>query len=157
MRWGCYRMQPNRDRVLYEGRSLRSGMRIRVTTRWCVVDRDTYPVAELTLVGAARGERDLLRVRKAAGLAVVVAVLAVAAFAINSGRTREIWTGLAVALASAAALTALPGALSRFLRRTFQIWALYRGSQVLLFDTADQEQYGQVARALIRAREMNLG
>jgi hypothetical protein len=150
-------MQPNHDRVLYEGRSARSGMWIRVTTRWCIVDRDRYRVAELTLVGAARGERGLLRPRTAAGLAVVVVVLALTVFAIRSGRTREIWTALGVAVAATAAITALPGALGRFLRRTYQIWALYHGSQVLLFDTADPEQYGQVARALIRARELNLG
>jgi hypothetical protein len=150
-------MQPNRDRVLYEGRSTRSGMWICVTNHWCIVDQERYPVAELTLVGAARGERDLLRARKAVGLVIVVAVLVLSGFAIRSGRTRDIWTALGVTLAATAAVTALPGALGRFLRRTYQIWALYRGSQVLLFDTADQEQYGQVARALIRARELNLG
>jgi hypothetical protein len=149
-------MQPDRERVLYEGRSARSGTWICVTTRWCMVDRDRYPVAELTLVGAARGERDLLRLRKAAGLAVVVIVLVVAFVAIRSGRTREIWTALGVTVAATTALTVLPAALGRFLRRTYQIWAHYRGAQVLLFDTADQEQYGQVARALIRARELNL-
>jgi Family of unknown function (DUF6232) len=146
-----------RDRVLYEGRSARSGMRICVTSRWCIVGQQRYPVAELTLVGAARGERDLLRARTAAGLVVVVALLVFSAVAIRSGRTRDIWTALGVTVAATAAVTALPGALRRFLRRTYQIWALYRGSQVLLFDTADQEQYGQVARALIRARELNLG
>ncbi|MBX6356759.1 MAG: hypothetical protein IRZ05_13000 [Micromonosporaceae bacterium] len=150
-------MQPDRERVLYEGRSARSGMWIRVTTRWCVVGEDHYPVAELTLVGSARGERDLFRARKAAGLVVVLAVLVVAAVAIRSGRTREIWTALGVTVAATAAVTALPGALGRFLRRTYQIWAIYRGAHVLLFDTADQEQYGQVARALIRARELTLG
>jgi hypothetical protein len=143
--------------VLYEGRSARTGTWICVTTRWCLVDRDRYPVAELTLVGAARGERDLLRVRKGFGLLVVAVVLILAVLAIRSGRTREIWTALGVTAAATTALTALPAALSRFLRRTYQIWAEYRGAQVLLFDTADPEQYGQVARALIRARELHLG
>jgi hypothetical protein len=148
-------MPPDRERVLYEGRSARSGARICVTTRWCVVDRARYPVAELTLVGAARGERDR-HGRKAVALVAVVASLVLSAIAIESGRTRGIWSALVVAAVATAALTALPGALGRFLRRTFQIWALYRGSQVLLLDTTDPEQYGQVARALIRARELNL-
>jgi hypothetical protein len=147
-------MWPDRERVLYEGRSARSGTWIRVTTRWCVVDDHQYPVAELTLVGAARGERDPLRARNAVGLVLVVIVLVLTVIAIRSGRTREIWTALAVTAAATAAVTFLPAALGRFLRRTFQIWALYRGAPVLLFDTADQEQYGQVARALIRAREL---
>jgi hypothetical protein len=149
-------MQPDRERLLYEGRSARSGSRILVTTRWCTVDGERYPVAELTLVGAARGDRDLLRARKAGGLVVVVIVLILAVIAIRSGRTRDIWTALAVSAAATTAVTFLPAALGRFLRRTFQIWALYRGTPVLILDTADQEQYGQVARALIRARELNL-
>jgi hypothetical protein len=148
-------MRPDRERVLYEGRSARSGTRIRITTQWCVVDDHWYPVGELTLVGAARGERDPLRARNAAGLVLVVIVLVLTVIAIRSGRTREIWTALAVTAAATAAVTFLPAALGRFLRRTFQIWALYRGASVLLFDTADAEQYGQVARALIRARELN--
>jgi hypothetical protein len=145
-------MEPDRERVLYEGRSARSGMRIRVTTRWCVVDRERYPVTELTLVGAARGGHDR-RLRWTVGLAVVLAVLVLAVVAIQSGRTRDVWSALVVTVLATAALTALPAALARFARRTFQIWAHYRGSQVLLFDTTDEEQYGQVARALIRARE----
>jgi uncharacterized membrane protein YdfJ with MMPL/SSD domain len=154
---GVTKMESSRERVLYKGRSARTGTWICVTTRWCIVDRERYPVAELTLVGAARGERDLTRARKGIGLAVVVIVLILTAVAIRSGRTREIWTALGVTVAATTALTALPAALSRFLRRTYQIWAHYRGAQVLLFDTDDQEQYGQVARALIRARELNLG
>jgi hypothetical protein len=147
-------MQPDRERVLYEGRSARSGTRICVTTRWCVVDRDRYPVAELILVGATRGERDR-RGRKGIALVAVVAALVLSVIAIQSGETRGIWSALVVAAVATAALTALPGALGRFLRRTFQIWALYRGSHVLLLDTTDAEQYGQVARALIRARELH--
>jgi hypothetical protein len=150
-------MQPDRERVLYEGRSAASGRWIQVTTRWCQVDYERYPVAELTLVGAARGRRDPLHARKAAGLLAVVVVLVLAIIAIRSGRTEHIWTAVGVTVAATAAITALPAALGRFLSRPFQIWAIYRGAQVLLFDTADQEQYGQVARALIRARELNLG
>jgi hypothetical protein len=148
-------MRPDQERVLYEGRSARSGTWISISTRWCVVDDRRYPVAELTLLGAARGERDLLRARNAAGLVLVVIVLVLTVVAIRSGRTREIWTALAVTAAATVAITFLPAALNRFLRRTFQIWALYRGAPILLFDTADAEQYGQVSRALVRARELN--
>jgi hypothetical protein len=147
-------MRPDRERVLYEGRSAMSGRWICVTTRWCRVDGARYPVAELTLVGHARGRRPV-RPGKALALVVVLVALVLSVVAIRSGRTREIWYALAVTAAATAALTALPGALGRFLRRPIQIWALYRGSHVLLFDTDDQEQYGQVARALIRARELN--
>lgn len=157
-------MQADHERVLYEGRSARSGGWIRVTTHWCMVGVPPYagavaqyPVAELNLVGAARGGRDVFRPRRALTLAVVVVALVVAVVAIGSGRTREVWAAVAVSAAATVAITALPSVLGRFLRRSFQIWALYRGTQVLLFDTDDEEQYGQVARALIRAREVNAG
>lgn len=147
-------MGPDHERVLYEGRSAMSGRRICVTTHWCRVDGARYPVAELTLVGTARGRRPV-RPGKALTLVVVVIALILSVIAIQSGQTRQIWFALAVTAAATAAITALPGALGRFLHRPFQIWALHRGTQVLLFDTDDQEQYGQVARALIRARELN--
>jgi Family of unknown function (DUF6232) len=35
----------------------------------------------------------------------------------------------------------------------FELLALYRGYQVILFATSDQQQFGQVARALLRAAE----
>jgi Family of unknown function (DUF6232) len=147
-------MGPDRERVLYEGRSAMSGRWICVTTHWCRVDGAQYPVAELTLVGAARGRRPP-RPGKALVVLVVLAALVLSVIAIRSGQTRQIWYALAVTAAATTAITVLPGALGRVLRRPFQIWALYRGAQVLLFDTDDQEQYGQVARALVRARELN--
>jgi hypothetical protein len=142
-------------RVLYEGWSARPGRRICVTTKWCFASGSRYPVAELDLLGTSRGPRDVLHVRRAAGLVVVLALLVVVSVAICGGWTRGIWIALGVTIVATAAVTALPSMIGRFLHRPFQIWAQYRGTPVLLFETEDREQYGQVARALIRARELS--
>jgi hypothetical protein len=148
-------MQADDGRVLYEGWSVRPGLRICVTTRWCFASGGRYAVAELEVLGTSRGRRDVLHVRRIAGLFVVLALLVVVGFAICSGWTRGIWIALGVTVVATAAVTALPGVIGRFLHRPFQIWAQYRGAPVLLFETEDREQYGQVARALIRARELS--
>lgn len=142
-------------RVLYDGWSRRSRMRICVTTRWCVVNGSRYPVTELDLVGLSRGARGPAHLGPTVGLAVVGLTLFVVLLAIVRGWTRELWAALAVAVVATVAVTALPSALGRVLRRPFQIWAEHAGAPVLLFETHDPEQHGQVARALIRAREIN--
>ena len=150
-------MQADYGRVLYEGRSQRSGVMICVTTRWCIVNGIRYPMEELYQVGLSRGRRDLLDRRTSTWLAAVVFTLVAVVAAIGSGWTRKISIALAVTAVATLAITVLPSALSSFLRRPFQIWAEYQGAPVLLFDTHDAEQYGQVARALVRARENNFG
>jgi uncharacterized protein DUF6232 len=148
-------MQAGGERVLYEGRSGSGGARIWVTERWCVVDGGRYRIAELDLLGVTRGRRDLLHGRKVLGLGLVLTALAVVLLAIGSGWTREIRAALVVTAIGTAAVTAVPSILARVLRRPYEIWARYRGGEVLLFATEDAEQYGQVARALVRARELH--
>jgi hypothetical protein len=148
-------MHADEGRVLYEGWSAQPGLRICVTTRWCFASGGRYLVAELDLLGASRGPRDVLHVRRVAGLLAVVAALVLVLIAICGGWTRGIGIALVATFVATAAITALPSVIGRFLHRPFQIWARYRGTPVLLFETEDREQYGQVARALIRAREMN--
>jgi hypothetical protein len=139
-------------RVFYEGRSAAGGA-IRVTSAWCQVGETGYPIEELDVVGVARGARRGWHGGRVVGvLAVGVALIAVAV-AIAVGWTRQIWPAITVALIGTVALTILPSALDRVLRRPYEIWAEYRGAGVRLFVTEDREQYGQVARALVRARE----
>lgn len=142
-------------RVLYDGWSQRSRMSICVTTRWCIVNGQPYPVAELDLVGLSRGTIDPLRTRRSIVLAIMVVALVLVAVAISRGWTRELWIALAVTAVATVAVTALPSTLGTVLRRPFQIWAQHGGRPVLLFETQDPEQHGQVARALVRAREIS--
>jgi hypothetical protein len=141
------------DRVLYAGSSRRAGVRICVTMYWCVVDDDRYPIVDLENVGQRRGLRDPFHVPAVVWLAVVLGLLAFVALAIRSGRTASIGSALAVAAVGTVAVTFLPTALGRVLRRPYEIWAEYQGEPVYLFGTFDREQFGQVSRALVRARE----
>jgi hypothetical protein len=145
-------MQPNDDRILYEGRSART-RHICVTPTWCVVDGNRYRVSDMDLLGVSRGRRDMARPGKVARTVLLVGGLVAMPVAIAGGWTRDVWVAVAVALVGTAALTALPTVLGRVLRRPYEIWAEYHGAPVLLFSTDDAEQYGQVARALVRARE----
>ena len=148
-------MQIDPGRVLYEGRSRRPGSQIRVTDTWCVVDGSRYPIAELDLLGVTRGSRELPGVGQIAGLAALVAALLGLIVAVGSGWTRSLWPAVAVATMGTVAITFVPAAVGAVLRRPYEIWARYRGSEVRLFVTEDAEQHGQVARALLRAREQH--
>lgn len=139
-------------RVLYEGRSAAGG-HIVVTSAWCLVDGAGYPIEELDVVGVARGHRGGLHGRRAVRVVLVGVALVGVAAAIALGWTRQVWPAVAVAAIGTVALTVLPSALDRVLRRPYEIWAEYQGAGVRLFVTEDPEQYGQVARALVRARE----
>jgi hypothetical protein len=145
-------MSTDPGRVFYEGRSAAGG-HICVTSAWCLVEGADYAIGELDLVGVARGHRDVLHTRKVVGFVAVAGVLLLVAVAIALGWTRQIWPAVIVAVIGTVALTVLPSVLDRMLRRPYEIWAEYRGAGVRLFVTEDREQYGQVARALVRARE----
>lgn len=141
------------DRVLYDGASKRSGIHILVTTNWCISDGVQYPIAGLHRLGQRRGDRDALHLPAIAGLGLVLAVLALVVVAIARRWTAELGAALAAAVAATAAATFLPSALASVLRRPYEIWAEYEGRPVCLFVTFDKEQFGQVSRALLRARE----
>lgn len=141
------------DRLLYDGSSKRSGIHICVTTSWCITDRVQYPIAGLHNLGHRRGERDPLHLPAIAGLGLVLALLAFVVVAIGRRWTSELGVALAAAVVGTAALTFLPSALAGVLRRPYEIWAQYESRAVCLFATFDKEQFGQVSRALLRARE----
>jgi hypothetical protein len=60
------------------------------------------------------------------------------------------WLGAAVAVLTAITLAVL--ALRRWPRR-YEVTAGYHGEQVVIFRTLDEQTFGRVCRALIRARE----
>ena len=147
-------MHPGRERLLYQGTSGPAGDEIRVTTRWCVVNGTRYPISELKQLSAGRGRRDLGRGGRIAGLAALTIVLVLVCVAIGTGWTRQLWIALGTAIVVTVAVSVLPAVLGATLRRPYQIWARYGDAPLLLFVTEDHEQYGQVSRALIRAREL---
>lgn len=146
-------MGPDSERVLYEGRSATTDGHICVTARWCEVDGSRYAIDELVLLGVTRGNRRTPPAPRMVGLIAVAGAVVFTIVAIGSGWTTRLWPAVAAAVVGTAAITVLPAVLTTALRRPYEIWAEYRGAEVRLFVTADPEQYGQVARALVRARE----
>lgn len=145
-------MSAGDERVLYEGVSLRAGVRICVTSLWCMVNDAQYPIAELRQLGVVRGRRDPLHLPGLVHLGLVGGVLVLLVVAIANGWTANLWGAVTAAVAGTAALTVLPTALVAVLRRPYEIWADYHGTQVFLFGTFNREQFGQVSRALVRAQ-----
>jgi hypothetical protein len=50
--------------------------------------------------------------------------------------------------------TARVGVTWRFKPRSFEIWAVYNGIVVRIYESTDEKTFGHVRRALIRAREL---
>ncbi|GIG93190.1 hypothetical protein Pen02_81260 [Plantactinospora endophytica] len=112
-----------------------------------VVEGRRFPVAELSHLQTARGPHESL-------WATVLALAVALAFAATLT-----WRGLGgivgATLGGAATFVALGAVLMHRRRpRTYELWGMYRGQTVLLFVTADERRFGQVTRALIRAREV---
>ena len=124
-----------------------------MTTSWCIAEGVHYPIAGLDNLGQRRGQRDPWHASSVVSLGLVLALLALVVVAIGRRWTAEVGAALAVAVIGTAAVTFLPLALASVLRRPYEIWAEYRGRPVCLFATFDKEQFGQVSRALLRARE----
>lgn len=124
-----------------------------VTTEWFIVASRRFPIRELTGLHTARGPHHPVAVR-----AVVVAwtMIAVIGASISFlGDIHRVAPGVYLALGAAAFVPALITLLGQRLRpRAYELWARYRGRQMLIFATDSEREFGQVTRALIRAREM---
>jgi hypothetical protein len=116
-----------------------------VTDQHLTVDGERFNIAELSNVWMCRSPQ-----RSAAFVAapVVMVVLEIAASLWNAG-----WQ-VAAGFASVALVSSVIAATvwSRK-RRRYELWATCRGNDVRLLTIADAKTYGQLCRALIRARE----
>ena len=126
---------------------------IEVTQEWFVVGGYHYPVTELNNLRTARGPRHPYTARAIAVTAVgflgLVAALGLAGDPANVQRG----TYLAMAAAFVAPFT-LAAMGERRWPRAWELWADYYGITVRLFLTDSEHQYGQVTRALLRAKEI---
>jgi hypothetical protein len=117
-----------------------------------VADR-RYPVAELRHLRTVRGPRDSFATRTmvTAG-ALLVGTVVLLGVARDTG---PLGPSTYLAIAGSAALLFLLAMLGYRMRPSpFELWAEYRGMTVRLFYSDSEREYGQVTRALVRAREM---
>ncbi|MBO4205506.1 hypothetical protein GSF22_05705 [Micromonospora echinofusca] len=125
---------------------------ITVTSHWFTVGDRTFAVRELTRLRTSRGPYDRLTVR-----AVTVTGGIVAATALLLGVTgglQRLSAGGYLLLGVATLLPALIALAGRRWRPTaHELWGSYRGTDQLLFSSDQEREFGQVTRALLRARE----
>ncbi|MFU8851962.1 DUF6232 family protein [Micromonospora sp. SL1-18] len=123
-----------------------------VTGERFTVGRNSWPVAELTQLWTTRGPHDRL-----AGRAVVVTAALIGAVGVLLGFTGGLQRLTATAYLALGAVGLLPLLLlvigDRWRPRAYELWGRHRGAEVLLFSSDDERQFGQVTRALQRARE----
>jgi uncharacterized protein DUF6232 len=126
---------------------------ILVTDEWFVVAGYRYSVMELSNLRTGRGPRHPLTVR-----AMVVAVVVLLGLAAVLGLTADptnLPPGTYVAIAAALIAPFVLAAFGERLRpRPYELWADYYGITVRIFFSDSEQQYGQVTRALIRAKEI---
>jgi len=107
-------------------------------------------IAELNHVHAVRGDIDPGRVyatHSAAGCATLVATTVP-----NTFHAPIAWI---LALTVVVLSIAGAGSCWRTYPRTWELRAMYRGMNICLYSTIDQQTFGQVRRAMIRALEAN--
>ncbi|MEU5724336.1 MULTISPECIES: DUF6232 family protein [unclassified Micromonospora] len=123
-----------------------------VTAERFTVGRNSWRVTELTQLWTTRGPHDRLALR-----AVVVTAALIGAVGVLLGFTGGLQRLTAAAYLALGAVGLLPLVLilvgDRWRPPAYELWGLHRGAEVLLFSSDDERQFGQVTRALNRARE----
>ncbi|ROT32624.1 hypothetical protein EF879_12830 [Micromonospora sp. HM5-17] len=125
---------------------------IRVTSQALIVAGRRFPLTELTQLQTARGPHDRLTLR-----AVVVTTVVLVGIGVALGYTGDLHRLSAMTYVGLGLAAFVPVALAvaghRWRPPAYELWGRYRGSMILLFSTDQERQFGQVTRALIRARE----
>lgn len=144
---------------------------VQITSRAIQVDRRTYPLGELATVYYQDGGRELAgwrilgsRVALAlVPLALVVAAIAVVVLTIrmDAGWVMKLLLFLLAGMLALATFPMLDLTLGGIERtydrgtRVHEIWARWRGTEVMLVRTADRTRFGRIYRALQRAIEQH--
>jgi hypothetical protein len=118
-----------------------------VTDQWLIVYGKRFAVSDLYYLERARGP---MSTATRAALLVGVAELMVVAPVAFVFNTLTAWTVAGLDVIAAAGGMAFCG---RRWPASFQLWAEYQGRPTLLFSTGDEQEFGQVSRALLRAVE----
>ncbi|MEH1015873.1 DUF6232 family protein [Micromonospora sp. CPCC 206060] len=125
---------------------------ITVTSHRFTVGDRTFVVRELTRLRTTRGPHDRLTVQ---AIAVTGGIVAGTALLLGlTGGLQRLSVGGYLCLGVAAlvpVLIALAG--RRWRPPAHELWGSYRGTDQLLFSSDEERQFGQVTRALLRARE----
>ena len=119
---------------------------VAVTDQWLVVHGSRFAIAELHQMERARGPvPSTARSALLGGVGLLVVVPLALLF-----NTPTAWVIAALTVAGVSGCAFVCG---RRWPASFQMWADFRGRPTLLFETGDEQEFGHVSRALIRAVE----
>ena len=125
---------------------------VRVTSDAFIVAGRRFTITELTHLQTARGPHDRLTLR-----AVMVTAAVLIGIGVALGYTGDLYRLPASTYAGLGLAAFVPVGLAlvghRWRPPAYELWGRYKGSTVLLFSSDHERQFGQVTRALIRARE----
>ncbi|MDG4795952.1 DUF6232 family protein [Micromonospora sp. WMMD1082] len=125
-----------------------------VTVDRFTVGRSSWRVAELTHLHSTRGPHDRVATR-----AVLVSALMIGGVGLLLGFTGGLQRLTAGAYLLLGAVFLVPVLLAvagdRWRPPAYELWGRRAGTDELLFSSDDEQQFGQVSRAVRRAREMN--
>jgi hypothetical protein len=132
---------PDGGRVYYDHNG------VQVTGTWLTTPHGRYAVAELYGLNTVRGRFHPL-VTYTVGTSAIFLVAVAMSWPFFDDRVA--WIGVAAVSLIPIGMTVV---LLRLRPRAYQLWAYYRGERGPVFWTRDETTYGQVCRALVRARE----
>ncbi|MFI7081239.1 DUF6232 family protein [Micromonospora sp. NPDC049903] len=125
-----------------------------VTADRFTVGRSTWRVAELTHLHTTRGDQDPVAAR-----AVLVSTVVIGGIGLMLGFTGGLHRLTAEAYLLLGAVFLVPVLLAaagdRWRPPPYELWGRRGDVEELLFSSDDEQQFGQVSRALRRAREMH--
>ena len=125
---------------------------ITVTTDVFRVGGRSFPINQLSDLRTARGPHDPLTIRAVAVTAVVLAGIGLALG--YTGTFYRLTAAAYLTLGAAALVPVLVAAAGHRLRPpAYELWGRYRGTMLLLFTSDQEREFGQVTRAVRRARE----
>lgn len=131
----------------FPGRTYYQRSGVCVTDRYLVTSDGRYEISELRGLRTGRGPCDPVAMGS-----IVVAAVIVLLIAVTWPRRDPIAGWLMIVAISLVPLGAAV-AVCKAKRRHHELWAEYRGADVRLLDISGSEVFGQICRALIRARE----
>ncbi|MEV6811041.1 DUF6232 family protein [Micromonospora sp. NPDC051296] len=125
-----------------------------VTVDRFTVGRTSWRVAELTHLNTTRGPHD--RVATRAVLVSAVVIVGVGLLLGFTGGLQRLTAGAYLLLGAVFLVPVLLAAAGdRWRPPAYELWGRRGGVDELLFSSDDEHQFGQVTRAVRRAREMN--
>lgn len=125
---------------------------VRITSEMFIVAGRRFPVGQLTDLQTGRGPHDRLTVR--AVLVTATALTAIGVALGYAGTLSRLSAETYLILGVAAFVPLLLAVIGNRLRPpAYELWGRYKGDPQLLFSSDLESQFGQVTRALLRARE----